>query len=55
MSGPLLDVLYDTNKEEIIKNLLLESKIFGVVAGNKICLAAHIFFLLAIHRTSQSE
>ncbi len=30
MSGPLLDVLYDTNKEEIIKNLLLESKIFGV-------------------------
>ena len=30
MSGPLLDVLYDTNKEEMIKNLLLESKIFGV-------------------------
>ncbi len=28
--GPLLDVLYDTNKEEMIKNLLLESKIFGV-------------------------
>jgi hypothetical protein len=54
MSGPLLDVLYNTNKQEI-KNLLLESKIFGVVAGNKICLAAHIFFLLAIHRTSQSE
>ena len=30
MIGPLLDVLYDTNKEEMIKNLLLESKIFGV-------------------------
>jgi len=30
MSGPLLDMLYDTNKEEMIKNLLLESKIFGV-------------------------
>jgi hypothetical protein len=30
MSGPLLDVLYNTNKEEMIKNLLLESKIFGV-------------------------
>jgi hypothetical protein len=30
MSGSLLDVLYDTNKEEMIKNLLLESKIFGV-------------------------
>ena len=30
MSGPLLDILYDTNKEEMIKNLLLESKIFGV-------------------------
>jgi hypothetical protein len=30
MSGLLLDVLYDTNKEEMIKNLLLESKIFGV-------------------------
>ncbi len=30
ISGPLLDVLYDTNKEEMIKNLLLESKIFGV-------------------------
>ncbi len=30
MSGPLLDVLYDTNNEEMIKNLLLESKIFGV-------------------------
>ncbi len=30
MSGPLLDMLYDTNKEEMIKNLLLESNIFGV-------------------------
>ena len=30
MSGPLLAMLYDTNKEEMIKNLLLESKIFGV-------------------------
>ena len=30
MSGTLLDILYDTNKEEMIKNLLLESKIFGV-------------------------
>ena len=30
MSGPLLDVLYDTNKEKTIKNLLLESKIFAV-------------------------
>ena len=30
MSGPLLDMFYDTNKEEMIKNLLLESKIFGV-------------------------
>jgi len=30
MSGPLLDVLYDTNKEEMIKNLFLESKIFGL-------------------------
>ncbi len=30
MSGPLLDVLYDTKKEEMIKSLLLESKIFGV-------------------------
>ncbi len=30
MGGPLLDVLYDTNKEEMIKNLLLESKTFGV-------------------------
>jgi hypothetical protein len=30
MSGSLLDVLNDTNKEEMIKNLLLESKIFGV-------------------------
>ena len=30
MSGPLLDVLYNTNKEEMIKNLLLESKIVGV-------------------------
>jgi hypothetical protein len=27
---PHLDMLYDTNKEEMIKNLLLESKIFGV-------------------------
>jgi hypothetical protein len=30
MSGPLLAMLYNTNKEEILKNLLLESKIFGV-------------------------
>jgi hypothetical protein len=30
MSGLLLDMRYDTNKEEMIKNLLLESKIFGV-------------------------
>ncbi len=30
MSGPLLDELYGTNKEEMIKNLLLDSKIFGV-------------------------
>jgi len=30
MSGPLFDTLYDTNKEEMIKNLLLESNIFGV-------------------------
>jgi hypothetical protein len=30
MSGPLLDVLCNTNKEEMIKNILLESKIFGV-------------------------
>jgi hypothetical protein len=30
MSGPLLAMLYDTNKEEMIKSLLLESKIFGV-------------------------
>jgi hypothetical protein len=30
MSGPLLDMLYNTNKEEMIKNLHLESKIFGV-------------------------
>jgi len=29
ISGPLWHVLYDTNKEEMIKNLLLESKIFG--------------------------
>ena len=30
MSGPLLDVRYGTNKDEMIKNLLSESKIFGV-------------------------
>jgi hypothetical protein len=30
MSGQLLDIIYDTNKEEMIKNLLLESNIFGV-------------------------
>jgi hypothetical protein len=30
MSGPLLDMLYDSNKEEMIKNLLLESKIYGM-------------------------
>jgi hypothetical protein len=30
MGGTLLDVLYDTNKEKTIKNLLLESKIFAV-------------------------
>jgi hypothetical protein len=30
MSGPLLDMLYDTNKEEMIKNPLLESIIFSV-------------------------
>jgi len=30
MSGPPLDLLCDTNKEEMMKNLLLESKIFGV-------------------------
>ncbi len=30
MSGPRLDVLYDTNKDKMIKNPLLESIIFGV-------------------------
>ena len=30
MSGQLLDVLHDPNKDKMVRNLLLESKIFGV-------------------------
>jgi hypothetical protein len=30
MSGQLLDVLHDTNNDEMIRNFLSKSKIFGV-------------------------
>jgi len=47
-------VLYDTNKEEMIKNLLLESKIFGVTTifgdGATITNVPLVNILAAIHK-----